>query len=308
LAFFFGISFYLYPYYMVKIQEISIVTSFIGLWAHPYLPDQYEIFFGFLLIFTFGLLHGANDLLIIHKFTAANKKVWFGKLTGYVASVLGVGIFFYLFPTIGLIGFLIYSAYHFGEQHLQASCQEKSSFQTGFLYFLYGMTVLLLLFSHNDTAVKSIVHEITQHTLSNLYTTPLFSVFCIGFLCCYFFIHKWKTNVLKKGLKELFFLGLLSLIFRSSSLIWGFAIYFIFWHSIPSLFDQIVFLYGNARREKILSYSKKAFPYWLISVLGILLIHHYFAEDKQFSSSFFCIIAAVTFPHAFIMRKMFRSK
>ena len=184
----------------------------------------------------------------------------------------------------------------------------KSSFQTGFLYFLYGMTVLLLLFSHNDTAVKSIVHEITQHTLSNLYTTPLFSVFFIGFLCCYFFIHKWKTNVLKKGLKELFFLGLLSLIFRSSSLIWGFAIYFIFWHSIPSLFDQIVFLYGNARREKILSYSKKAFPYWLISVLGILLIHHYFAEDKQFSSSFFCIIAAVTFPHAFIMRKMFRSK
>jgi Brp/Blh family beta-carotene 15,15'-monooxygenase len=106
----------------------------------------------------------------------------------------------------------------------------------------------------------------------------------------------------------LFFLGLLSLIFRASSLIWGFAIYFIFWHSIPSLFDQIVFLYGDARPKKIWMYAKKAFPYWLVSVIGILLLHHYFADEKQLSSSFFCIIAAITFPHAFIMRKMFRSK
>ena len=78
---------------MVKIQEISIVASFIGLWAHPYLPDQYELFFGFFLIFTFGLLHGANDLLIIHRFPSYNKKVWYRKLTIYVLSILSVAIF-----------------------------------------------------------------------------------------------------------------------------------------------------------------------------------------------------------------------
>jgi Brp/Blh family beta-carotene 15,15'-monooxygenase len=293
---------------MVKIQEISIVASFIGLWAHPYLQEQYELFFGFLLIFTFGLLHGANDLLIIHKFTAVNKKVWFGRLSGYVVSILGVGIFFYLFPTVGLLGFLVYSAYHFGEQHLQANCEQKHSFPTVLIYFFYGMSVLILLFSHNDTSVKSIVYEITQKQLIDLHATPLFFAFCSGFLGCYFYIHKWKKNILIQGLKELFFLGLLSLIFRASSLIWGFAIYFIFWHSIPSLFDQIVFLYGDARPKKIWMYAKKAFPYWLVSVIGILLLHHYFADEKQLSSSFFCIIAAITFPHAFIMRKMFRSK
>ena len=293
---------------MVRIQEISIVASFIGLWAHPYLPDQYELFFGFFLIFTFGLLHGANDLLIIHKFPSYNKKIWFGKLIAYVLSILSVAIFFYLFPTIGLLGFLVYSAYHFGEQHLQASCEEKGSMYTALLYLFYGMAVLVLLFSHNDITVKSIVYEITENSFDDLYAKPLFYVFGSAFLCCFFYLHKWNTQTLKQGLKELFFLGLLSLIFRASSLIWGFAIYFIFWHSIPSLFDQIVFLYGNARPKKIWMYAKKAFPYWLVSVIGILLLHHYFADDRQLSSSFFCIIAAITFPHAFIMRKMFRSK
>lgn len=293
---------------MVKIQEISIVASFIGLWAHPYLPEQYELFFGFFLIFTFGLLHGANDLLIIHRFPSYNKKVWYRKLTIYVLSILSVAIFFYLFPAIGLLGFLAYSAYHFGEQHLQANCKEKGSIHPALLYFFYGMAVLILLFSHNDAAVKSIVYEITEKKINNLHATPLFFVFGGAFLSYFFYLHKWDANTLKQGLKELFFLGLLSVIFRASSLIWGFAIYFIFWHSIPSLFDQIVFLYGNARPKKILMYAKKAFPYWLVSVIGILVLHHYFADEKQLSSSFFCIIAAITFPHAFIMRKMFRSK
>lgn len=292
---------------MVKIQEISILASFIGLWAHPYLPEEYELIFGFLLIFTFGLLHGANDLLIIHKFPSFQRNVWLKKLVIYVASILVVGIFFYWFPTFGLLAFLGYSGYHFGEQHLQAKCVKKTSLTSALLYFFYGMAVLLLLFSHNEEAVKSIVHEITQKKLHHLHAESLFYISCSGFLLCYFSTLGWNLNGLKQGLKELFFLGLLSLIFRASSLMWGFAIYFIFWHSIPSLFDQIVFLYGNARREKIWMYSKQAFPYWLVSVIGILLMHHYFGDDKQLSSTFFCIIAAVTFPHAFVMRKMFRS-
>jgi hypothetical protein len=52
-------------------------------------------------------------------------------------------------------------------------------------------------------------------------------------------------------------------------------------------------------------YCKAAFPYWLISIIGVAVFYVYFANEKQFSTLFFCFIAAVTFPHAFVMKSMF---
>jgi hypothetical protein len=42
----------------------------------------------------------------------------------------------------------------------------------------------------------------------------------------------------------MFYLLLFTILFKSSSLIWGFAIYFVIWH-IPSIIDQIKFLNGS---------------------------------------------------------------
>jgi hypothetical protein len=43
----------------------------------------------------------------------------------------------------------------------------------------------------------------------------------------------------------------------------------------------------------------------LISIIGVAIFYVYFANEKQFSTLFFCFIAAVTFPHAFVMKSMF---
>ena len=44
-----------------------------------------------------------------------------------------------------------------------------------------------------------------------------------------------------------------------SGLIWSFGIYFVFWHSIPSIKEQTIFIYGKAEKESIKNYFKKAF-------------------------------------------------
>ena len=52
---------------MSKISKISIIASFFGLWIVSFFSNKIQIFLGFSLIFTFGILHGANDLLLIKK-------------------------------------------------------------------------------------------------------------------------------------------------------------------------------------------------------------------------------------------------
>ena len=100
------------------------------------------------------------------------------------------------------------------------------------------------------------------------------------------------------------YLLVFAVLFKVGSLIWGFALYFIFWHSIPSLQDQIKFLYGNYSFDNFKLYFKVAFIYWIISLLGIVILYLLFKDETLFDALFFSFLAAITFPHAFVILKM----
>jgi Brp/Blh family beta-carotene 15,15'-monooxygenase len=96
--------------------------------------------------------------------------------------------------------------------------------------------------------------------------------------------------------------------FKVGDLIWAFVIYFIFWHSIPSLLDQIKFLYGKVSLKNFKAYFKSAFLYWLISLFGIVVLYFLLKDYKIFDSIFFSFLAAITFPHVFVIERMFNLK
>ena len=72
--------------------------------------------------------------------------------------------------------------------------------------------------------------------------------------------------------------------------------------------EQIKFVYGDFKLESTLKYRKSAAPYWIISLIGMVGLYTVFSGEKHFYSLFFAFIAAVTFPHAFVMVKMFSKK
>ena len=294
---------------MSNIFRFSIVTSFLGLWITTHVPESFELVFGFILIFTFGMIHGSNDLLIIDKILEKSK--YYSKLSVLTAYLLIVSLailIFYWAPTLALSLFVLFSAYHFGEQHWEHSFTKSNSLIKSTFYFCYGMLILFLLFAFNDTGVKSIIFEITGRQLVNLHTLPILATLGIytGIaLIIELYYNRMSTEM---ALKELFSLVVLTIIFSSSTLIWGFTIYFIVWHSIPSLSEQIKFVYGDFKLESVLKYCKSAAPYWIISLIGMVGLYTIFSGDKHFYSLFFAFIAAVTFPHAFVMVKMFSKK
>jgi Brp/Blh family beta-carotene 15,15'-monooxygenase len=294
---------------MKNVFNFSIVASFIGLWITTHVPESFELILGFILIFTFGMVHGSNDLLIVNKLLINTKH--YSKLTLLTAYLFVVSfaiLIFYWAPALAMILFMLFSAYHFGEQHWEHRFSKLNSYRKSIFYFSYGMFILYLLFAFNDTGVKSIVFEITSYEITRLYSQIVLIV--LGSIIGLVLITEFLTKrlAIEAILKELFTLVVLAMIFSSSSLIWGFAIYFILWHSIPSLLEQIKFIYGDVKTVSALNYCKAALPYWIISLVGMVILYAIFSSEKQFYSLFFAFIAAVTFPHAIVMVKMFSKK
>ena len=279
-----------------------------GLWITSLLPEAFELFLGFILIFTFGMVHGSNDIMIVDKLSKKTNSTFFKILSTYLIVVTAAILIFYFIPVLALILFILFSAYHFGEQHWEEVLSNLSLPLQKFFFFCYGLLILFLVFLFNVEAVIKIIYEITSLELNDIYASEVTrTLFVILFLIIAHAVYK-KQIAVKSVLKELFSLVVFTIIFNSSSLIWGFTIYFIFWHSIPSLLDQITFIYGDLKKKSVLKYVKAAFPYWLVSLLGIVVLFLFFKEEKHFHSLFFAFIAAVTFPHAIVMLTMFSKK
>jgi Brp/Blh family beta-carotene 15,15'-monooxygenase len=290
---------------MKNYSNIVIVASFFGLWIDSYLTSQFQIILGFFLIFTFGILHGANDILLIQHINPAQKKNSQNKTLLYYVVVVLVGVLlFYTLPQIALLLFIIVSAYHFGEQQWHSVKTKLHNLVCILFQFLYGLVLLLLLFYFHSNQVQDIVYKITHVTVP-LVTFAIalhITALLFGLFICYLF---WKFESLRSKIAlEIFFLILFAILFKASSLIWGFALYFVLWHSIPSIIDQIIFLNGTFTFKYFKVYCKAAFIYWFVSIIGIAVLFFICKDQHFFNALFFSFLAAITFPHAAVIATM----
>ena len=291
---------------MYKVQKITVITSFLGLWLTSYLSDKNQLILGFILIFTFGILHGANDLVLISQLKNRNKQSFFKILISYIAIVLISALLFTKIPIVALTLFILVSAYHFGEQHWQDIEKNGNKIITKIFQFNYGLIILLLLFIFNKKEVIEIVFKITTVSIAEKTISIAFFIVLLFFLINTYILYKKSETFKNIIIEQLFYLVLLCLIFKVSSLIWGFTIYFIFWHSIPSLNDQIRFLYGKYSFTNFKKYFKSAFLYWIISLVGISILYFISKDLIIFDALFFSFLASITFPHAIVILKMYK--
>jgi Brp/Blh family beta-carotene 15,15'-monooxygenase len=294
---------------MSKYSNFAIVASFLGLWINSFFSNEFQLIVGFILILSFGILHGANDLALIKNVNPNNKVENFYKiLLYYVIIVLLGAALFYIIPWLALSLFIIISGYHFGEQQWNKQLKTEVKWIKLLYEMLYGLIILFLIFTFHADEVQQIILAITSIEVPNfaflLILKILFSLFALLSIFFYFRIERFKSYFFK----ELFYLFVFSIIFKVSSLIWGFALYFIFWHSIPSIIDQIKFLFGTVNYNNFKLYFRSAFAYWIVSLLGIALLYYVFKDQKIFNALFFSFLASITFPHVVVIIKMFGKK
>ena len=283
-----------------------IVATFFLLWITVIFDEQTETIFSYFLIFTFGILHGSNDLKLIEKSGSFTKRSFYLRALGSYLVVIALTIlFFSLVPSLALLFFIVASSYHFGEQHWD-SLSAQSALASIF-YTCYGMVIFFLLFYVNEQEVSPIIEKITGVLMrEEYYLFTLLGSFT-GFLGIYIwwvYKNQIKTNIIK----ELFFLLVFFVVFRTASLIWAFSIYFVVWHSIPSLKDQIHFLYGAVNKGTFLQYLKTSFLYWMVSMAGLAILYFFFQDEEGlFLSIMIYFLAAITFPHVLVMTQLNRN-
>lgn len=290
---------------MIDYRSILIVITFFSLWISVYFSTAVENFLAYFLILSFGIFHGANDLRLIERKQLNYKGVVFTKvLSTYLLFIGLTASIFFLFPVSALSLFIVFSSFHFGEEHLSIKIN-KSFLLSSLIFTVYGLFIFALLFYCHQIEVIEIIHQITKKIIPAAYFS-YYLMSCTGLLSL-FIILAYKTLSLKLVdlIEELFYLFVLYIIFKTASLIWSFAIYFVFWHSIPSLIRQVKYLYGNHQASSFKSYFKTSFLYWFISIIGLVVIYFIFNNNlKLFTPILFILLACITFPHVWIISRL----
>ena len=255
---------------MKNYYKTAIILSFFGLWLTSFFSIENQIITGFSLILTFGILHGGNDILIAKNILLQKRDYSFAQI-----------LIFY----IGIISF----------------CSFLNKIIIEGIQLLHGLLILFFLFEFHSKQVRDIIFDITSINITpNSITYSLYSILIV-FSLGYFYLFVKNENLIKILFKELFFLLVFVIIFKVSSLIWGFTIYFILWHSLPSIFDQITFLYGDYSKLNFIKYIKAAALYWFVSLIGLAIFYFFLNDIKHFNAMFFVFLAAITFPHVLVI-------
>ena len=293
---------------MQNIYKLSIILSFFGLWLVSILTIEYQNYVGFFFIFTFGIIHGTNDIALISKFNDSAIVKYRRILMTYLLVIFITIIVYKFWPFMTLLLFILISAYHFGEQHFEYLEKSLYNILIYTFQFLYGLFILSLLFYFNSAEVKTVIGEMTAKQIDEQFFYNLLCIVGILLILNGIYIGIKSAAFYSRIIVEIFYVIVFVIIFKSTTLIWGFALYFILWHSIPSIMSQIDFIYGITNQASIIKYLRTGFAFWIISMVGMAIIFLLFSSEKLFYTLFFSFIIAITFPHVIVIQKMFMRK
>ena len=273
------------------------MTTFSFILLSHLLSDSLLNFLAGFAVLTVGILHGANDLEILSKkFKGSLNNLYFRFLILYLMVVLLGAAFFFIIPSFTLILFVIFSSYHFGEQHWGERLSMNYANFT--FYTLYGALVFFMIFTLQYDDVVFIINKISGYSLN--YEFFLSTSIGLGIILIVWALLIEQLRI--HFIKECIILLLLGFIFYDNSLLFAFAFYFVVWHSLPSLKEQLIYLYGNFNLNSFLKYLKGSIIYWIASLISLLLVYRYMDfEADYFMPLFFSFLAAITFPHTLVI-------
>ena len=269
---------------------ITLICTLLGLT----MPASFLWGIAAINVLTIGVIHGANDLYILSGFKKSPIKSQFGYLFfSYIFFVFIMVLALFHVPQLALLLFVLVSSFHFGEQQWHKNTFVNLS-KLQLFYLAYGAFLFSLLFYTHQDQTLSIIQQI-----SGLQIDPnaiLYSLIA-SFLATIFFGVLNLGQLKPQLLFQLVALIALILLFTQTSLLWSFSVYFVLWHSIPSLKEQANVLYPNDLKP-IRKYIKLALPYWFLSLIGFAIALYFFNDNTaSLLALFFGFLAAITIPH-----------
>lgn len=191
-----------------------------------------------------GLPHGATDhglFLALRKDKPTGKKINF--YLAYLGVIAGYGLIWYTVPLLAFTIFMLLSVYHFGQSNW-VDVKHPNGFLARMHYIMWGVGILLTpILLHGGEAV-AIVATMTDTVIglpgqqSILWFIGLMAIANLIIMLAMAIAGRISSARLGK---EVLGYGVLLLLFFTNSLLLGFTVYFVLWHSLTSIKDQLRF-------------------------------------------------------------------
>lgn len=300
----------------VLYQLVPVITVFVIFFGLVFPKEAVE---GFIIPFSIffilmGVVHGASDFIVFQSiFERENLNQQIIKFSvGYGLLTFTYLLVWYLSPLVAFLIFIAISVYHFGETNWQYLAG-ISELRKSIVYMTWGAAILgiPIILYFEDSAI--IINEIIQVELrlsGNMKGILIFLLCFINLACITHLLDKETISPSEFTREIRNFLILIGLFF-STPLLVGFSIYFVFWHSLPSMNHQILSLKVLEDPLQRSKYIKQVVIVSAISLVGLAGLYMLFegARDYGFNLGIlFFFIAIITVPHSILMHLLYHFK
>lgn len=302
-----------YPLLYRSIQGIALAVVLLSLLL-PGLLSQLQLVLALGLIVLIGIPHGATDYLI---FQHLSRPLWGSKemlrfYLNYLLLMAGYAVLWWLLPSLALVIFLVISMYHFGQSNWNYTSfsHPVGEYAT---HLLWGAFVLLVPILWHYDAAAPIIANITGQA-APVIAQPWREAVCVALLVLniglsIYFLLQQRISA-KAFVDELVNLVVLALLFVYSPLLVGFALYFVGWHSLSSMMDQIRFFRKRLKGYNLKQYALNALPLSLAAVgsLGLLAYAQVRLGIPLSIGIVFIFISVVTLPHMLLIDQLYQEQ
>lgn len=300
-----------YPVLYRSIQGLALLAVLVSLLV-PGLLSSVQLILALGMIVLIGIPHGATDYLI---FQQLSRPLWGSRemtrfYINYMLLMAGYALLWWLLPAASLLLFLGISVYHFGQSNWNYIAFRTKAEATG-THLLWGSFVLFVpILWHYEAAapiISSIVNAPAPYIAKPWREAASIVLLVLNlWLCIYYFIQSRITR--KEFIDEVVNLSALALLLINLPLLLGFAIYFVCWHSLSSMMDQIRFFRKQAHAYSIRQYIKNALPLSLaaISSLVAFALLQMKMDIPLNIGIVFVFISVVTLPHMILIDQLYQ--
>lgn len=260
-----------------------------------------------------GIPHGASDYLIFQRLLAQKDSLYSRSIFSllYLSIIVAYGFLWWFYPLVAFLFFIVLSLYHFGQSNWEY-VNFPNSFWQAFTYLLWGGLVVgfPVLVYHEQASL--IIFEITGSTFSpNNFRWPiLFGLLMFNILNI---TYLWEAKCIDKSgfNKEIINLLVLVSLFLTTPLLIGFGVYFVFWHSLGTIFDQLAILKQTDHSYDLKKYLKKLVPFTIMAFVGLGLFYWLLGDRMDYGlnlGALFLFISIITVPHSILMDRFYLTK
>lgn len=284
--------------YFAKALGLGIALLFL---LFPDLSQIIQLTVFALILLLVGIPHGGIDHLIHNPNIRLQGLLAF--ILRYLLLMLGYGLLWWFLPLAALSAFILMSAYHFGQSHFLG--KGKLQGREGMLYLLKGAFFLFTILFGDWNMTQEIVSSMISLDLSEELRLGVLGMILVSSLVAQ--SRSKKKLDLADGLDYL----ILAPILYFSPLLISFAVYFGFWHSLPSMMAEYTYLRQIPTFNSPFKFGKQLLPFSAISLIGIagiLFTGLKFLEPNQLYLLFFVLISLISLPHILYMDAFLKEK